>query len=108
MTPKSEKQALKQSIEVWKYLAKHPEIMSKAELPERLYDKIKDCMARCPLCQFYDFHCRKCPLPAPANGKCTLFFKWVDFQADDNTRVSAAQRIVVLCEKRLAKISEEA
>jgi hypothetical protein len=39
--------------EVWGYLAEHPECESKEDLPPDLYDKIKGCWNRCPLCEVF-------------------------------------------------------
>jgi hypothetical protein len=38
----TEKMAKELSLEVWRYLAEHPEIFSKHELPSRLWGKIKN------------------------------------------------------------------
>jgi hypothetical protein len=50
--------------EVWGYLAKHPECSSKWDLPEDIYDKVKDCLDRCPLCELHstEITCEDCIL----------------------------------------------
>jgi len=50
MTKQEAKELL---LGVWRYLAEHPEVRHKQELPENLYDKIKDLAARCPLCEVH-------------------------------------------------------
>jgi len=61
----TKQEAKELSLEVWRYLAEHPEISSKANLPEPLFDKIKVMMNQCPLCELppKEF-CKgqKCPL----------------------------------------------
>jgi hypothetical protein len=47
------KEAIDLSLEVWRYLAEHPEIDNKADLPEELYGKIGDMLFFCPLCEYY-------------------------------------------------------
>jgi len=66
MTKKESKEL---TIEVWTYIAEHPEITKKSELPEELYSKIKDLFGHCPLCElFLEPGCTGCPLGAA--GHC--------------------------------------
>jgi hypothetical protein len=77
MTEKESKELI---IEVWTHLAEHPEIRLKNELPEELYDKIKNLEARCPLCAlFLGPGCTGCPLDAA--GHCcashdSYYYRW--------------------------------
>jgi hypothetical protein len=69
----TEKEAKELTIEVWTYIAEHPEISGKNELPEELYSKIKNLEAGCPLCElFLKSGCTGCPLDA-ARNRCALY-----------------------------------
>ena len=55
------------TIEVWQYLADHPKIKYKADLPKKLWNKIKFLTCQCPLCEITDANCNLtdetcCPL----------------------------------------------
>jgi len=66
--------AKKISVEVWTYLAEHPEIFMKSDLPKKLYNQIENHLHRCPLCELfkeketagyeieYKKNCKHCPL----------------------------------------------
>jgi hypothetical protein len=90
------------SLEVWQYLAEHPEIDSKKKLPIKLYTKIKHLKGECPLCGLYqndDLICPKCPLKhCYSNEGSSLFEQWAfSFGDSDNElkiRKQAAQNIV--------------
>ena len=103
-------QAKKLSIEVWQHLADHPELYFKTQLPEELYDRIRDLLCECPLCDvFFDGNCAECPLATikreryELNG-CTvnyftdeigLFTRWNAAAINDTaTRKEAAEEIV--------------
>lgn len=43
--------AILESIMLWEYLANHPEILAKEDLPEPLLSRIKDYKCYCPLCE---------------------------------------------------------
>ena len=81
------------SIEVWEYLAAHPEITWEADLPSELYGQIHDFWNHCPICTLYKMKCEKCsvsPCPWDDNGE---HGKWRD--ADNaEIRREAAMRIV--------------
>ena len=69
--------AKKISLEVWRYLAEHPEIDSKKYLPKKLFAKIKNCVLECPLCSifFFSYTCSNCPLRSCSSDN-SLFLKW--------------------------------
>ena len=59
------RQAKKVSLEIWRYLAKHPEIDTKDNLPDILYNKVKELRSLCPLCELFQRAgaiCPRCPL----------------------------------------------
>jgi hypothetical protein len=62
----TKKKAKALTLEVWEYLASHPEIEYKSKLPKRLYSQIKDLDSECPLCEIFDQdffdRCKGCPL----------------------------------------------
>jgi hypothetical protein len=94
------------TLEVWRYLAEHPEIYRKLMLPEKLYKKIKNLPAACPLCSlFMLLFCRDCPsCPLCKAGECCCFENsaWGRWEAsslfDTDTRKAAAERIVEIVE----------
>ena len=81
------------SLEVWQYLAEHPEIKYKRDLPKAIFSKIEKLENTCPLCELYydDYSgCPECPLE-----DCTyfsLYGRWCYCSKDE--RQSAAQAIV--------------
>jgi len=97
MTPKEAKEL---SLEVWRYLAEHPEIRRKKELPQEIYEKIDDSLWECPLCKlFYDFPavCPKCPLERCDRG--SDYSNWCNTHSyEENARREAAQKIVAAIE----------
>jgi hypothetical protein len=95
--PMTRKEAKELSLEVWVYLAKHPDIMEKEQLPKYIFSKISNCECRCPLCEVFAFSlCIGCPLDK-AGESCTdchsLWTKWNSAREED-TRKQAAERIV--------------
>jgi hypothetical protein len=94
---KQEAKAL--SLEVWRWLAKHPEILYKSQLPERLYRKIACLQFRCPLCEVF-LECTSCPLNVcNPNNSCAdgAYAAWT-YADSDERREAAAQKIVGLIE----------
>ena len=75
------KEAKELTLEVWQYLADHPEINDKYALP--MYNRIADMLAECPLCQWSreqtsnykhnSINCDKCPLFLADQGCCEDF-----------------------------------
>jgi hypothetical protein len=91
------KEAKELTLELWQYLAEHPECFLKSQVEEGLWLKIKGLLNRCPLCKlFQNLICEGCPLmngihnceewPSPWN-------RWL-YSDDDSTRKKAAERIV--------------
>jgi len=89
MTPKEAKEL---SLEVWRYLAGHPEIEGKKELPKKLWGKIKNLQNECPLCEIYVFRCGYCPLDRCCSGS-KLYTYWYRATKQEQ-RQAAAQKIV--------------
>ena len=62
------------SLVVWRYLAAHPEVRYKHDLPPELYSLVKDMALNCPLCEFFLRHadpldpCYHCPLVSCKEG----------------------------------------
>jgi hypothetical protein len=92
--------------EVWGYLAKHPECERKEDLPPYLYDKIKDCYFRCPLCELLKERsgCYGCILNE-ADSRCLSpnapFRRW-----EDSPKGEAGNAIRAFAAKDIADISE--
>jgi hypothetical protein len=97
----TQKEAKELTIEVWTYLAEHPEIECKWDLPDHLWDKICDFTAECPLCELFNVFrndCPGCPLNTH-NVNCYLygspFSKWSAAGAgEEEIRARRAQDIV--------------
>jgi hypothetical protein len=109
------KEAIVLSLEVWRYLAAHPEITDKHDLPKKLFGKIKNMEGKCPLCE-YNFRegkekCYTCPLFFEKEGKyincdSTLhpYWEWAYARLDnEETRKEGATAIVKLLEAALEK-----
>ena len=104
----SKSKAKKLTIEIWQYLTEHPDIAFKEDLPPKIYDKVKDMVASCPLCELFrypdlddkiyeDKCCNGCPLHTPnsdSNYRCKDYGNWQDDYNDDELRSYYAQIIV--------------
>jgi hypothetical protein len=72
MTPEKAKSV---TLEVWEYLAEHPEIVCKKDLPKELFSKIKNLKRACPLCELFLIpNCSGCPLKQCSFG--SPYDKW--------------------------------
>jgi hypothetical protein len=82
------------SLEVWRYLAEHPEIDEKGNLPVKLYKKIKEFLNECPLCDHKKILCFKAPgrIECPLKG-CGIHKMWL-YAENNEDRQAAAQKIV--------------
>jgi hypothetical protein len=62
----TKQEAKELTLEVWRYLAEHPEIEYKMYLPDSLYEKVKFLECECPLCEMFYAPCARecsgCPL----------------------------------------------
>jgi len=72
----TKKKAKKICLEIWKYLRTFPEIDTKMDLPEKLFNKIKPMRGECPLCEILECS-NGCPLQTYNSG-CYDFEKWCD------------------------------
>jgi hypothetical protein len=94
------------SLEVWGYLAEHPECDHKRKVPDDIYSKIKDCDSECPLCEMYSENiCRGCVLDAAGEGCFNIDSAWYKWWIDapleeegNEARAAAAKRIVSIIE----------
>jgi hypothetical protein len=103
----TEKRAKELSLEVWRYLAEHPTIARKDDLPKKLWKKIRVLESSCPLCELFEYDCRsaamaKCPLLL-AKECCfkidSLWEKWRgSCFSDTETRREAAAGIIKIIE----------
>jgi hypothetical protein len=95
----TQKKAKKLSLELWTYLAKHPECREKRRIPKKLYSKIAELLFRCPLCEmFVNYDCEGCPLEM-ARCCCVLnsspWYEWANSAIEEtDRRKQAAERIV--------------
>jgi hypothetical protein len=95
----TQKEAKELTLELWRYLADHPECRYKQDVPEGLLKKIEGFRSHCPLCElFFIKYCDGCPLYAKReyclrNG--SVWMKWHESLPEDRARRKrAAKRIV--------------
>jgi len=82
------------TLKVWRYFRDHPHVASKSHLPEHIRRRISIMLCGCPLCQYFDLKCRRCPL-----SYCMSighpYRAWVGADRDDDgTRRDAAAEVV--------------
>ena len=89
-------------LEVWEYLAQHPEVKAKSNLPEGLYLRIRDLVDLCPLCEYFSHgntggfkrrRCSDCPLKSCQMKDDTAWNRW-NWSTSDRSRINAAEAIV--------------
>jgi hypothetical protein len=99
------KKAKKLCLDLWRYLENSPSVYRKLDVPRKLWDKIRELNAECPLCEMFcegHHRCRCCPL-SRAGDKCfdrsSAFARWNSSGIDDYyARRDAARRIVLIVE----------
>jgi hypothetical protein len=97
----TKKEVKELSLKVWRYLAEHPEITRKQDLPGELYGAIRNLMCECPLCELlltiYSFGCPRCPLSEGEDYYCCTpgqpYYRWGK-AAFAKERKEAAEEIV--------------
>jgi hypothetical protein len=95
----TKRQAKKETLLVWRYLAENPKIRVKGALPLEIYTIIKDYFARCPLCEYkvttyrFGIDCSGCPLENVNACDCYLYSQWAHAKTNKE-RAEAAQVIV--------------
>jgi len=95
----TKQKAKKLSLEVWRYLAEHPEpctshTYSTLNLPIHLYKQIKSLRNRCPLCELFfesGCVCVRCPLKRCDND-VSSYHLWSNGNMAE--RMEAVRRIV--------------
>lgn len=91
----TEQEAKEITIEVFSYLADHPEIEAKSDLPNRLFKKLAVSKYLCRLCDIYtDDDCKKCPLETKI-GTCGYYCDFILAKTPEE-RTAAANKIVEL------------
>jgi hypothetical protein len=96
----TQKEAKELTLELWRYLAEHPECFSKMRVPDSLLDRIRPLQYQCPLCEsmHHDDHCKGCPLADGRRGCEEWDSPWRRWRlcGIDNVfvRKAAAERIV--------------
>jgi hypothetical protein len=56
------KEAKKKTLYVWRYLATHPKVKSKRDLPKAMWNELQKYKGMCPLCEYHNGDCRCCIL----------------------------------------------
>jgi hypothetical protein len=95
------KQAKEETLLVWRYLAEHPEIRHKTDLPKEIWNKIEGYENYCPLCEYTevdgDGECSDCVLYCCAvDGSSYDRWCYADYEEQ---RIEAAREIVEKVEK---------
>jgi len=90
----TKQEAKELSLEVWRYLAEHPEIENEEDLPEELFAKIDGMSCNCPISE--TVLCLNCPLVSCSNEN-TMYGIWYHAK-NFSTRRAAAQKIVAAIE----------
>jgi predicted CoA-binding protein len=97
--PMTQKEAKELTLELWRYLAEHPECFLKQQVPKDLYNRVRNLTANCPLCKLFSRKdCIKCPLDK-AGENCKIekssWTIWVQSPVrNKKMREAAAERIV--------------
>jgi hypothetical protein len=95
------KEAKELTLELWRYLAEHPECYQKDMVPQDIYDKVKALESKCPLCEVFNKppnYCVSCPL-YKADEWClndgSAWYRWFRSAFDNpGERKEAANQIV--------------
>jgi hypothetical protein len=91
----TQQEAKELSLEVWGYLADHPDVKDKFYIPNEIYEKIRYMRGRCPFCEIFieddGGRCSICPLGDCESG--SLYIGWVGSTTDEE-RKYYAQAIV--------------
>jgi hypothetical protein len=67
--PMTRKEAKELTLELWRYLAEHPECDRKSKADPAIYVKVENLAGLCPLCElFYSIECVNCPLERRGSG----------------------------------------
>ena len=81
-------------LDVWEYLAGHPEIEHKSDLPRDLWVRIVHLNSRCPLCEYFRSQCSRCPLRSCSENVNTAWRRWNNYSLPKVKRMNAAMEIV--------------
>ena len=104
MTRKNQRWAKLLTLEVWVYLAEHPFVFTKRDLPAELFSKIERLRGHCPLCEIFDSDgnngpCPRCPLDK-AGELCRLpysaFASWASANTEQGKHLSAEKIVAIV------------
>jgi hypothetical protein len=109
----TKKEAKAITLELWGYLAAHPECESKRDVSDYIYAKIKDSPYKCLLCDLYNKNtaekrrrfCDGCPLDAAGENCFNSTSAWISWgdtpegKAGNRLRKRAAVKIVRIVKK---------
>ncbi len=92
----TKQEAKELSLEVWRYLAEHPKISRKQNLPKEILNKVRLCIHLCPLCDLFKdnshYGCSGCPLEN-CQGE-SYYNTWFYAGSDNKKRKENAEKIV--------------
>jgi uncharacterized Fe-S radical SAM superfamily protein PflX len=94
----TKQEAKELSLEVWEYMAAHPETRGKHRLPEPVFSKVKNLLSYCPLCELFrgvntpKRNCGICPLKDCSMGSSPFLRSF--FTETNEERQAAALDIV--------------
>jgi hypothetical protein len=89
-------------LKMWRYLADHPWVVMKNQLPSELWEAVEGMYCHCPLCAVHSVDCSGCPLSL-ADENCldreSVYSRWATSKACDyETRRESASLIVAIVE----------
>jgi hypothetical protein len=99
MTKKNAKEI---TLEAWRFRSSNPWIKDKIDVPEDLWNKIKDFLNSCPLCELFEDQTKGCPgCPLGETMECyqtegSAYFRWSHAKTDKERRVSAGRIVEVV------------
>jgi hypothetical protein len=97
------KEAKEKTLYFWRYIAAHPEIKSKADLPMGLWEEIEKYEGCCPLCAYTrdireDFSRSECSYCILGNcGTGSIYSRWYNAKTNEE-RQQAANELVAKVE----------
>jgi hypothetical protein len=96
------KEAKEKTLHFFQYIAAHPEVKSKSNLPIEMRKELKHYYNTWPLCQFLNdlyflSSCDKCPLEKCTTNRQSPYYKWMMAETD-KVRQRAANQVVARVE----------
>jgi hypothetical protein len=92
------KEAKEKTLYFWRYIAAHPEIEKKLDLPEEMYQELMEYDNKCPLCSYadsirrdYTNRCSYCVLETCCFG--SVYSNWTDAKTNEERQQHANELV---------------